>query len=69
MKITIEIPSPPKGYSVPERRSVYLPFDNTLILIGDTWVLGTDYFTVGGTKRICCFKIKEENSNEQEEIL
>ena len=59
MKITIEIKPPPDGYSIPERRPVYLPFDDTLILIGDCWQRTSEVLTHGGESHICCRRIKQ----------
>jgi hypothetical protein len=60
MKITIDIVNPPEGYSVPERKPVYLPFGNIIILIGECWVRASDRLKYGGESHICCDKIKGE---------
>jgi len=61
MKIEIEIPEPPKGYGTPERRPLYQPFWDTLILIGDDWVLASDVLWYGGSTHICAHReVKDE---------
>lgn len=59
MNITINIPSPPEGYSTPVRQPIYLPFGDTLILIGVCWVRATDNLQTGGDTHICCNKLPE----------
>ena len=58
MKIEIEIPAPPDGYSVPERKPIFLPFSNTLILVGQAWVRAADVLQYGGCIHICCRKLE-----------
>ena len=58
MIIVIEIPSPPNGYSIPERKPLYLPFGDALILIGNSWAKATDICgpDSGGEFHIWCNK-------------
>lgn len=61
MQITIEIEDPPKGYSTPERRPIYLPFGETIILIGGCWIRAVDELTLGGETHICCHKLPPDS--------
>jgi hypothetical protein len=58
IKIEIDIVAPPEGYSIPERRPIYLPFVGILILIGECWVRPMDEKTFAGAWHICCHKVK-----------
>lgn len=58
MKITVEIPDPPEGYTTPERKPVYRPFTGILILVGDYWTRAEDELVLGGCTYICC---REQN--------
>lgn len=59
MKIEIEIKDPLKGCSIPTRRPVYLPFDDTFILLGNCWVRAIEELWFGGGVYICCHKEKK----------
>lgn len=63
MRITIDIEEPPEGYSIPERKPVYLPLDGILILIGSCWVRAVDELKLGGSTYICCHKLPVKNDN------
>ena len=56
MKIEIEIPDPPEGYRTPERKPLYHPFEDVVILTGDCWVLASDVLWHGGSTHICAHK-------------
>jgi len=56
MKIEIEIPAPPEGYGKPCRKPLFKPFSDTIILIGDLWVLASNILIYGGSTYICAHK-------------
>ena len=66
MEIKIEIESPPKGCSRPQRSPVYLPFDKIFILIGKCWVKAEDHLKYGGNWHIWCYKLDDDIFQESE---
>lgn len=59
-KITIEIESPPKGYSIPRRGPLYLPPpEDIVVLIGKAWCQAKDQIVKGGEYWIYSKKLSE----------
>ncbi len=57
MKITIDIPEQPDGYSVPTWSPIYLPFGDAQMLVGSAWCLVKDHLKYGGGSHIWCYKL------------
>ena len=67
MIMTIEIPNPPKGYANPKRRPLYIPYGNTIVLVGNSWVRAVDICgeSDGGRIHIYCIERGKGKINEQ----
>lgn len=64
MKIEIEIPDPPSGYTTPQRGPLWLPIRESLfVLIGENWVRGNQIIS-GGSYWIYTELKKERRNNE-----
>ena len=64
MKITIEIPKQPEGFSVPRWCPIYLPFGTIRILVGKRWCWAIDELKHGGGSYIWCEKLTERDGGE-----
>ena len=56
IEIKILVPCPPKGYFDPERRPIFKPFKDILILIDNHWEETTHHIIMSGEFFICCRK-------------